>query len=136
MSKILLPPKFIAFTGADSTEDLPAMTSLSRRYPIEWGILLDPAQVGKPRFPNSTTLQSILGSGLMLAAHVCGEPARAIAAGRDPMLDLRGFGRLQVNHGTKGSSDEVIENCYRFGGKEWGPGCTSMSIGLPKRTAR
>jgi len=110
-------PAFIAFTGVDSADLIEGMQALSRRYPIEWGILLDPAKSGDMLFPDDETVARILAvPGLRFAAHVCGEQARLIAD--DPAsaeLPLAGFQRVQVNHGFSGSSPEQVANVIRFG---------------------
>jgi hypothetical protein len=110
-------PTFIAFTGVDRPERAAEMVALSRRYPIEWGMLIDPAQEDKPLFPDVAARAALLATpGLRWAAHVCGEPARAIAndpAGTD--IDLWGFTRLQVNHSFSGSSPSQIGNAIGFG---------------------
>lgn len=111
------PPAFLAFTGVDDPALLPAMTALSSRYPIEWGMLLDDAQEGLPLFPDGDARDALLGApGLRWAAHVCGEQARRIAdAPESATVRVDGFTRLQVNHGFEGSSARQIENTVRFG---------------------
>ncbi|HJV43975.1 phosphoribosylanthranilate isomerase [Caulobacter sp.] len=99
------PPCFIAFTGVDHPDLLPGMLRLSSRYPIEWGLLVDPAQEDKALFPNAITRTALLAAReLRWAAHVCGAAARAIVA--DPMtapLAPGGVQRVQINHGFQGS---------------------------------
>lgn len=107
-------PAYITFTGADRTEILPEMIELSARYPIEWGILLDPAQEDNTLFPNEEQRKTMLSSALRFSVHVCGKPAQDIANGIDPGIDLKGFSRLQLNHSREGSSDKVIDNAYRY----------------------
>ncbi|MFT4053366.1 MAG: hypothetical protein QM681_02585 [Novosphingobium sp.] len=111
------PPVFIAFTGADDPALLPAMTSLSHRYPIEWGMLLDPAQEGSALFPGTKARTALLGTpGLRWAAHVCGEQARLIAdTPGSATIPLHGFTRVQVNHGFTGSNERQVENTVQFG---------------------
>lgn len=114
---MLQTPAFIAFTGVDATDLIPGMQALSRTYPIEWGILVDPAQTEAPLFPDSDIIARLLAApGLRYAAHVCGEQARLIA--NDPaaaMIDLSGFQRVQVNHGFSGSTPQQVANVVRFG---------------------
>ncbi len=114
---MIQPPSFIAFTGVDSADYVPAMQELSRRYPIEWGILVDDAKVDEPLFPDRVVRSALLAApGLRYAAHVCGEQARLIAnSPQDAVIDLTGFQRVQVNHGFSGSTAEQIVNCIRFG---------------------
>jgi phosphoribosylanthranilate isomerase len=110
-------PTFIAFTGVDAPGSIDDLKSLSRRYPIEWGILVDDAQTDKPLFPDAKLRQEFLtAGGLRWAAHVCGEEARKIANAPDTVsVDLHGFQRVQVNHGFKGSNEEQVHNTWRFG---------------------
>ncbi len=112
----MTPPAFIAFTGVDRVELLDGLQALSRRYPIEWGLLVDDAQAHKPLFPDAECRAALLrAGGLRFAAHVCGAPAQAIAGGGAADLDLAGFQRVQVNHGFSGSTPAQIENAWRFG---------------------
>lgn len=104
------PPAFIAFTGVDDPALLPGMRSLSARYPIEWGLLVDAAQEDKALFPDATVRDALLSArDLRWAAHVCGQAARSIV--EDPLTaprPLAGVQRLQVNHGFSGSSTDQI----------------------------
>lgn len=109
-------PVFIAFTGVDSAELLPAMQQLSRHFPIEWGVLVDDAREELLFADPDIRARLLEAPGLRYAAHVCGEQAGLIA--NDPAhatINLAGFQRLQVNHGFSGSSPEQIENSIRFG---------------------
>jgi len=110
-------PTFVAFTGADDPALLPGMIQLSARYPIEWGMLVDAAQEGQPLFPDPDARRVLLGAeGLRWAAHVCGEQARRIAdAPETATIDLRGFTRVQINHGFSGSSEAQVANAIAFG---------------------
>jgi hypothetical protein len=111
------PPSFIAFTGVDSADLIVGMQDLSRRYPIEWGVLIDDANGSDPLSPDRAVRAALLAaSGLRYAAHVCGEQARLIANSPDEAsIDLDGFRRVQVNHGFAGSTVEQVVNCIRFG---------------------
>lgn len=111
------PPLFVAFTGADDPALLPGMIALSKRYPIEWGMLLDEAQEGSPLFPDVEARREMLAApGLRWAAHVCGDQARRIAdAPETATIDLQGFTRVQINHGFAGSSPAQIANTIAFG---------------------
>ena len=110
-------PAFISFTGADEADLLQGMQELSRRYPVEWGILIDEEKAGSTLFPSKEGLSQILATpGLRFAAHVCGEQAGYIA--NEPgkaSVCLAGFQRLQINHGFSGSSKEQVDNAVRFG---------------------
>jgi hypothetical protein len=114
---MIQPPAFIAFTGVDTPDKLPAMQALSARYPIEWGILIDDAQSDKPLFPDVNARKAMLSApGLRWAAHVCGAEAHTIV--NDPHsspLDLNGFQRVQLNHSFTGSSEIHIQNAHIFG---------------------
>lgn len=108
-------PAFVTFTGVDRAQIIPDLQSLSARYPIEWGILIDPDQEESELFPNLEERLRIQSSGLRLSAHLCGQPAVAIAAGARPGdLSLSGFSRLQLNHGRQGSTSQQIANSHRF----------------------
>ena len=107
-------PVFVTFTGVDRSELLPGMLELAAKYPIEWGILLDPDQEDKALFPAGNERNKILSSALRFSVHVCGEPAQDIAGGREPNIDLKGFSRLQLNHSREGSDDKVISNAYNY----------------------
>lgn len=110
-------PSFVAFTGVDSADLIPGMQALARKYPIEWGVLVDDDKTDDILFADPDVRVALLATpGLRYAAHVCGEQARLIA--NDPKsasLDLSRFQRLQVNHSFSGSSQEQIENVVRFG---------------------
>jgi hypothetical protein len=112
-----ITPAFITFTGVDSAESIPSMQSLASQFPIEWGILIDPAQEGNPLFPTEKERSALLRAGLRLSAHVCGVPARAIVDGRQPELNLGGFSRVQINHGRTGSSMQEILNSIEYGAR-------------------
>jgi hypothetical protein len=111
------PPSFIAFTGVDRIDLLPGMTQLSARYPIEWGVLVDPDQEDKALFPNAVTRAALLGEpGLRWAAHICGASARDIvAAPRDAAVAMTGVQRVQVNHSFQGSAPDQIAAARDYG---------------------
>src|ERR1700732_2418570 len=88
-------PAFVTFTGVDRADLLPGMQALSKRFPIEWGVLIDPDQENRPLYPGRKERQRIQPSALRLSAHVCGAAAKAIVEGDDPELDLAGFSRVQ-----------------------------------------
>ena len=110
-------PRFIAFTGVDRTDLLPGMKRLSASYPIEWGLLVDPAQEDNALFPRAEIRDALLAEReLRWAAHVCGDAARAIVA--DPMtapLPPAGIQRVQVNHSFKGSTSAQIAASRDYG---------------------
>lgn len=90
-------PKFITFTGADEHTDIERMVSLSKKYPIEWGILFSPKRQGAGRYPPLDFAERLTRrGGLRLAAHLCGDHARAALKGIWP-LAFGGFDRVQIN---------------------------------------
>ena len=111
------PPCFIAFTGVDHADLLPGMQRLSERYPIEWGVLVDPAQEDRPLFPRPETRKALRAApGLRWAAHICGAAARAIVS--DPTgapLAPTGVQRVQVNHGFQGSDAVQVAAAQDYG---------------------
>lgn len=109
-------PAFIAFTGVDSADLASGLCTLSARYPIEWGMLIDDARSDEVLFAGSELrLQLLRLPGLRWAAHVCGDKAREIANAPDEAhIDLTGFQRLQVNHGFEGSTLQQADNVVRF----------------------
>lgn len=107
-------PAFITFTGVDDVVLLKGMRELSQRYPIEWGVLIDPARRHERLFPDDEQIDRIRQAGLRLSAHVCGELAQDIVTGRAERLNLGGFSRLQVNHGRDGASSDVVASVNRF----------------------
>ena len=115
------PPVFIAFTGVDRADLLPGLRRLAKRYPIEWGVLVDPAQEDKPLFPDAETRSALLAANdLRWAVHVCGAAARAIVD--DPLTappPPAGVQRIQVNHGFQGS-DAVQVAAARDHGRRLG----------------
>ena len=111
------PPAFITFTGADDAKHCEGMVRLTRRYPVEWGILVDREKEGTRLFPPYEHIERFRTLGLRLCAHVCGTLAREIAVGGDPVVDLGGFSRIQVNHGRDGADAAVVSRVARFASK-------------------
>jgi hypothetical protein len=118
MNSKIVKPAYITFTGVDRTELIPGMLTLSARYPIEWGVLIDPEQEEKQLFPTTSERKALLASALRFSAHVCGQPALDIAKGCEPGIDLGGVSRLQLNHSREGSSEEVIANAYAYSARQ------------------
>lgn len=114
MSPVSKKPAFVTFTGVDRPELIPGMLELAIKYPIEWGILLDPDQEDQILFPDWNERNKMLSSALRFSAHVCGRPAQDIAGGREPDIDLKGFSRLQLNHSREGSDDGAISNAHTY----------------------
>ncbi|CAN5434704.1 hypothetical protein BH10PSE3_BH10PSE3_10480 [soil metagenome] len=111
------PPSFIAFTGVDRLDVLPDMGRLSARYPIEWGVLVDPDQEDKPLFPNAAIRAGLLAApGLRWAAHICGAGAREIVVQpRATAVAVTGVQRVQVNHSFQGSVAGQIAAARDYG---------------------
>ncbi len=97
-----MKPEFITFTGADNWTDVDGMRALSKRYPIEWGILFSPKRQGNdPRYPDGQAMSRLIWSDLRLSAHLCGAYSESVMAGEsiiDIPVDLGYFQRIQVNH--------------------------------------
>lgn len=114
-----MKPEFITFTGADDWTCLDGMRALSKRYPIEWGILFSPKRQGvDPRYPGGDAMSRFLWSGLTMSAHLCGRYSDDIMAGReflDVPADLGYFKRIQVNH-----AEPIARRIVQFR-KGWGP---------------
>ena len=97
-------PSFITFTGLDALTNLARAAEISRRWPVEWGVLFSPSRQGKHnRYPDVATINNILTrlKGRQLAAHICGDYSTTIASGTWPDLPLQAhslFSRMQINH--------------------------------------
>jgi hypothetical protein len=131
---LMRQPDFITFTGADDDTDIEEMLSLSRLYPIEWGILFSVDRQGTPRYPSYDWVAALQlharadpamraaretqyprgrqQRGHYLSAHVCGYLARAMAQDEPlPLLlteVLGQFARMQVNLGAGKATAEVV----------------------------
>ena len=69
-------PEFITFTGIDEQTDPTYLRDMAR-YPVEYGILFSPSKTGvDPRYPSYQSARRFYGSGLRLAAHLCGDFAQ------------------------------------------------------------
>lgn len=111
---VVSPPAFITFTGVDDARLCSGMVRLSRKYPIEWGILIDRDKAGSRLFPGHDDIERFRSLGLRLSAHLCGSLAREVASGENPAMDLGGFARVQVNHGRSGAVASVVSAVARF----------------------
>jgi hypothetical protein len=110
-------PSFIAFTGVDRVDLLPGLKALSARYPIEWGVLVDPAQEDKALFPDAAVRAALLAErDLRWAAHVCGAGAKDIVARPlTTQVAVPGVQRVQVNHSFQGSDAGQIAAARDYG---------------------
>ena len=114
MHAATLKPAFVTFTGIDDAALVKGMLELSRRYPIEWGVLIDREQAGRPLFPVAQQIDKFRAAGVRLCAHICGIYAQEIARGHSPDLNLAGFSRIQVNHGREGAGKAVVNAVSRY----------------------
>jgi hypothetical protein len=74
----MISPQFVTFTGLDSKTDLARVQALSKRYPVEWGILFG-GKIGyqlNKRYPGDQTVIAALNADIRLSAHLCGRFAR------------------------------------------------------------
>lgn len=99
-----IPPQFVTFTGADDSTDVSQMMTLSKLYPIEWGILFSAEREGGPRYPSAIFVDRlrIAGAGLNLSAHICGGYCKELLGTGsilmlDPILKNGVFKRVQIN---------------------------------------
>ncbi|MCG8370090.1 MAG: phosphoribosylanthranilate isomerase, partial [Proteobacteria bacterium] len=111
-------PAFVTFTGVDDAALVKGMVELSQRYPIEWGVLIDREQAGRPLFPSAQQIDRFRSAGVRLCAHICGIYAREIAGGLNPDLNLAGFSRIQVNHGRAGADEDVVNAVSRYAAQQ------------------
>lgn len=111
----MIKPNFITFTGIDERTDYDRVIDLSRRYPVEWGILFSKRNQGQGgRYPSLVAISRFLEQveavgGVKLSAHICGRYSNQIMTARgvpDPnlgdLMDLirylaRRFTRTQIN---------------------------------------
>lgn len=121
-----MQPKFITFTGLDTKTDLIRAEALSRRYPIEFGILFGSRDA--PRYPSEEDRYDLSEYDLNLSAHMCGKFARDFQNGLGNFDILENFSRVQVNMKSKDYNEEkldVIQNITGFRiirqvrGNEW-----------------
>lgn len=104
----MIRPKFITFTGIDERTDPRRVMELSKRYPIEWGILFSRQKQGQAqRYPSLDAMGRFLRatdvSGIRLSAHICGRYSRDIFTGGgrvgEGLRQFMGgrFDRTQIN---------------------------------------
>jgi len=115
-------PVHITFTGLDAATEPGGLVTLSRDFPIEWGILLHPTRQGSGRYPALAHVQPVLELGLRLSAHLCGDYAREVVRGGSlpggivTLLDR--FRRIQINTAERGVQSQVIARfAERFGAR-------------------
>lgn len=100
-------PAFTTFTGVDVHTDIDRLQDLSRRFDVEWGVLISEKWSGAEgalRYPQIDWIQNLYNKGLNLALHVCNGLAYdfvKLAPGQTvvgSVVDLQQFQRVQVNH--------------------------------------
>lgn len=110
-----MKPAFVTFTGVDKGTDLARVESISRQWPVEWGVLFSPDRQGlEPRYPAMDVVDRIRTIRAAKAAHLCGAHAKAIMAGSWANADFTGFGRIQVNHRSP-DPETIAEFASRHG---------------------
>ena len=96
-----MQPIHITFTGLDLQTPVDEVVALSKRFPIEWGILFHPDRQGEGRFPPLDLIHSLLALNLNFAAHLCGGHARNVvhhaALPANIVALLNRFKRVQIN---------------------------------------
>lgn len=120
-------PQFVTFTGVDAKTDIDRLLALSKKYPIEWGMLIG-GNLSPNRYPNQAvrTLIMTMWHDAKFSLHLCGEYAQSAlhAFSEDAGLsELRWakdtlaldisirpiFNRVQINAGKYN-----IENLSKF----------------------
>lgn len=109
----------ITFTGIDQYTDIARLRKLQKRFPLaEFGVLLstDWTKNGT-RFPDPVLLKELVGQGLHLSAHLCGEAATLALDGYWSWVDRNIFGsakirkafrRIQLNVSTRKNLPERL----------------------------
>lgn len=93
-----MKPAFLTFTGVDADTDLDRMLDLSRRFPLEWGVLFSPDRQGEePRYPAMDVIDRFRKVPVVKSAHLCGGYSKMVMANAVLPLDLSRFTRVQVN---------------------------------------
>lgn len=93
-------PEFVTFTGVDVFTDLYRLVALSRKYPVEWGVLVG-GRLTKAKYPSLARIEEMNHLGHMhdirCSLHLCGIFAMRAKVGIEPTFDRRGFRRYQIN---------------------------------------
>ncbi len=99
-------PTFITFTGIDARTDLGKVQALSKKYPIEWGVLFGGSLSTPQRYPEPEVVRAALAlEDVQFAAHLCGFYAKRamgqgiVASELNMILGSNRFARFQVNAG-------------------------------------
>jgi hypothetical protein len=112
-------PRWLTFTGADNTADIPAMIQLTKEYPIEWAFLLSVTKEGQSRYPTESRLRRMiveLPHRAQFAYHLCGEYSRQVlTTGRCMYVEnLMRPARVQINTTISGNYHPISE-CAALG---------------------
>jgi hypothetical protein len=102
-------PDSITFTGFDDRTDIYDIKSLSRKYPIEWGVLISSTN-REARFPSKEAIAELVKARVNMSLHCCGYFANDIISlnvSNFPMESISPFNRIQIN---KKISDEINNN--------------------------
>lgn len=99
MTRVL--PNFVTFTGVDERTDMAKCMSLSKDYPIEWGVLISTTNTSN-RYPSGICRSFLLMHQLRFSGHLCGRASREFQEGSlDCTLhSLHMFDRVQINSRT------------------------------------
>lgn len=96
----MIKPMFITFTGIDEYTSLYQLHELSRKYPVEFGILCSKNR-GSNRYPSTEAIEYMLENRkFRVALHLCGDYARYVMKYSDVPPYFPGMSRcrVQVNH--------------------------------------
>jgi phosphoribosylanthranilate isomerase len=97
----MLKPDFITFTGVDDYTSIDRMKFLSKKYPIEWGILTGWSM--PERMPSKNTIKKLLKEDMNFSLHLCGKDAKSFKEGSFKVP--KEFKRIQVNGKIKDLKD-------------------------------
>lgn len=105
-----MKPKWITFTGLDEKTDFDRVEDISKRFPVEWGILFG-GKLGSNRYPGTVVVDSATSRGLVLSMHLCGSYA-ADANKNIPPANYSGFNRIQVNRAPNQYDLESLQKLH------------------------
>jgi hypothetical protein len=109
-----MKPEFVTFTGIDDRTDFKKIEILSKKYPVEWGVLLCERSFDA-RFPSLQTVAdfSIQFKDCKKSAHLCGKLAREALILEKELEYLHYFDRVQINgHNVEKSKIDAFQKKY------------------------
>jgi hypothetical protein len=111
-----MKPKFVTFTGIDDRTDFKIIDALSKKYPLEWGVLLSERSFDA-RFPSlqivSEFASSVKYAHCQKSAHLCGKLARETLILEKELDFLHCFDRVQINgHSVEKSKIDAFQKKY------------------------